>query len=239
MATSSYVHQRMTALAPLDAADRALLDDAVGSAFAVHARRDILVQGQSIRQPLMLVEGWAYSAQMLRDGRRQVLHVLVPGDLIGMHPHQNPIAPATVTALTNVLLCPAPSPSPGQAGTGLAEAYAMSRAYEEQCLLRHIMRLGRLSAHERIIDWILEIGERVASAGLGTVDIFPLPATQETIADILGLTSVHVNRTVQSMRRDGLLKMQSGKVTILDRERCVRLADIPRAAAALPMGGFR
>lgn len=228
----AFALQRLTALAPLDDEDRALLRGAAEASHKVPARREILAQGAPIRQASILLEGWAYRARMLPDGRRQILHFLLPGDLVGMCAHRNPTALTTITALTDVILCPAPQARAGQAGEGLAEAYATSRAREEELLLRQITRLGRLSAYERIIDWILETGERIALAGSSGETVFPLPVTQETIADMLGLTSVHVNRMLQSMRRDGLLRIQSGMVTILDRDRCVRLADYSIAGAA-------
>src|SRR4051812_23201006 len=115
---------RLMGLARLHETDQALLVDAFGATYDVSARRDILAQGEPVRQPLILVEGWAYSAHLLRDGRRQVLHVLLPGDLIGSYPHPNARALATVTALTKARLCPAPTPLQGDAGEGLAAAYA-------------------------------------------------------------------------------------------------------------------
>jgi CRP-like cAMP-binding protein len=233
---TSFALRRLISFAPVEADEQVLLQRAAGSARAIPARREILSQGAPIRQPLILIDGWACHAHMLSDGRRQILHVLLPGDVLGMSSHSDPTAPTTIIALSNVLLCPAPAPPVQQAEHGLTEAYARSRAQDEIYLLRHIIRLGRLSAPERIMDWLLEIGERLAFAGLGTPDLFPFPVTQEVIADILGLTSVHVNRTIQSMRREGYLQIKGGTVSILDRERCVRLAEYPQIASAAPTG---
>jgi CRP-like cAMP-binding protein len=219
--------QRLTALTPLDGHDRELLRAAASAPYVLPARREILSEGRPIGRASILLDGWAYRARTLRDGRRQILHFLLPGDLIGVCHHRNPNALTTIIALTNVTLCAAPPP-PGQQGEGLAEMYALSRHREEEYLLHQIIRLGRLSAYERIVDWLLETGDRLALAGLCANGRFALPVTQETMADMLGLTSVHVNRMLQSMWRDGLLRIQGGVATILDRDRCVQMADYSR-----------
>jgi CRP-like cAMP-binding protein len=226
--------QRLTALAPLNDRDRELLRSATATSYVVPARREILTEGHVIRRASILLDGWAYRARTLRDGRRQILHFLLPGDLIGMCQHHNPTALTTIVALTDVTLCAAPSSEDGE---GLAETYALSRYTEEEYLLHQIIRLGRLSAYERILDWILETGDRLALAGLSANDRFSLPVTQETMADMLGLTSVHVNRMLQSMWRDGLLRVQGGMVTILDRDRCVQIADYSRRAPSPGLAG--
>jgi CRP-like cAMP-binding protein len=69
----------------------------------------------------------------------------------------------------------------------------------------HIVRLGRLTAYERVAHLVLDIRDRLALVGLAAPDSFPPPLTQETLADVLGLSSVHVNRMLQQLRRDGLV----------------------------------
>jgi CRP-like cAMP-binding protein len=228
----AFALKRLASLVPLDGHDQALLQDAARVSHIVPARGEILAEGKPIRQAFILLDGWAYRARILSDGRRQILHMLLPGDLVGMCSHSNPTAMTEITALTNVVLCPAPPSRAGQVGEGLAEAYALSRAHEEGYLLRQITRLGRLSAYERIVDWIVELDERLVLAGLDCAAGFHLPATQETIADMLGLTSVHVNRMLQSMRRDGYLRIDSGIVKVLDRGRCLLMADYSRPATS-------
>lgn len=212
--------RRLSALAPLDDEDCRLVRAAGDLATTVAPRRDILAKGLPLPRAQILLHGWAYRSRLLPDGRRQILHVMVPGDLIAAGAHANPRALTTISAYTNVTLCPAPVPQMGQSGEGLSEAYALSRAMEEAQLFRQITRLGRLTAYERILDWVLETGERLASVGLGTASDFRMPLTQEVIADLLGLTGVHVNRVLQAIWRDGLLRVHGNMVTVLDRKRC-------------------
>src|SRR4051812_2192373 len=188
---------RLEALAELAAVESGAIRQAAAFPKRVEPRREILAEGWPVGEPMILLSGWACRTRNFWDGRRQILSFLLPGDLIGMCRHSQPLAATTVTALTPVSLCRAPAPREGAAGTGLAEAYAASGALEEYYLFRQIARLGRLSAYERLIDWTLEMHERLALAGLAGPDRFPMPLTQEAIADTLGLTSVHVNRTLQ------------------------------------------
>ncbi len=139
-----------------------------------------------------------------------------PLDHVGVSHHGNPVASATTLAVTDVTTCVLPS---APAGSGLAEAYAFCAALEDHHNLAQITRLGRLSAAERIADWLLETQERLLLAGLAVGDELPFPLTQEFLADTLGLTSVHVNRTLQAMRHNGLLASRSGTMTLIDPQR--------------------
>jgi CRP-like cAMP-binding protein len=219
---------RLSGLAALGPDDEAALHEAAQAFSVIPARREILKEGDPIRQARILLDGWAYRSRILPDGRRQILHILLPGDLVGMCHQSTPVALTTMTALTDVVMCPAPDPCTMGKGEGLAEAYAASRMLEEKHLLHQITRLGRMSASERIVDWVLETGERLAAAGVAPADDFALPLIQEMIGDMLGLTSVHVNRMVQAMLRDGLLRVRGGRATVLDRKRCEQLVDYTR-----------
>jgi CRP-like cAMP-binding protein len=222
---SSAAVTRLSALAALDADELAAIRAAEGSGREVAKFREIMAERQPIAQPNIILAGWACRARIFADGRRQILSFLLPGDLIGFCRHRDPISSTTVTALTRVTLAPAPRPRPERDGAGLAAAYAMSAAIEEYYLLRQIGRLGRLSAHERLLDWLLETRERLLLAGLVTGNSFPMPITQDSLADALGLTAVHVNRTLQALRRDGLLQLQGGYATLPPVERLAALAD--------------
>lgn len=204
---------RLSRLAALAEADLAALRAAEADGKVVRARREILAEGQEITETRLLLAGWAARVRLLPDGRRQFLNFLLPGDLVGCCGHSRPLAVATVTALTDVTLATAP---PGAGSAALREAYAVSRAMEEAHLLAQVVRLGRLNAQDRIGDLLLELDERLRLAGLAGPDGFELPITQETLADALGLTSVHINRMLQLMRRDGGVVWRQGRVRLPD-----------------------
>lgn len=210
---------RLSALASLDNADLALLRNAIDAPRIYPVRHTFLTLGRPIAEPLLLLQGWAARVRILPDGRRQFMSFYLPGDVIGVSHQAMPLASATVVALTECTVCPAP---PAPAGSGLAQAYAVAEALDEAYLLGHVVQLGRLNAQERISDFLLEIYERLSLAGLTVGGSFEMPLTQEMLADALGLTPVHVNRMIQQARRDGELMWKSGRVLLRDPERTAR-----------------
>lgn len=227
--------RRLNALAPLGAEDMAALAHSAQNLTRFAAHREILRDGAPGLSPSIVLSGWACRVRLFPDGRRQILSFLLPGELIGMCHHREPLAATSVVTLTNVDLCDAPAAAEPE-GSGLAEAYAVSGALEEFYLFRQIARLGRLSAYERMLDWMFEMRDRLALAGLVVDNGFPMPVTQEGLADALGLTSVHVNRTLQLMRREGLVELRSGMARLIDPERLMsaidyRAADVTAARA--------
>ncbi|PVX30031.1 Crp/Fnr family transcriptional regulator [Sphingomonas pokkalii] len=214
-APGTSVSRRLSGLAQLTDPDRALLQDATLHPQLVPTARDLIVEGQRTAGPLLVLEGWLGRTRLFRDGRRQILSFLVPGDVITETACAHPVALSTITALSDARLCPAPPPN----SPGLEQAYAASAALTECYLFRQIARLGRMSAYERILDWLNEMHERLALAGVAGPDSFVMPLTQEILGDALGLTSVHVNRTLQAMRRDGILEWRGGVVRMVQAAR--------------------
>lgn len=214
--------ERLSRLARLESDELEMLQAAERDQRRSPARRELIVEGEPVRTRRALLSGWACRQRILSDGRRQILGLLMPGDLIGMCHQSSPLASTSILTINEVVTCPAPAAAPGSC---LAEAYARSAALEEHYLLTHITRLGRLNAYERLADWLLEIQERLALVGMSASEPFPLPLTQEMLADTLGLTSVHVNRTLQTMRREGLLTAKGGMIAFPDRHSVERLVD--------------
>lgn len=204
---------RLSALAPLDAGARQALERAIAASITDQPRSELLTEGEPIAAPLLIVEGWAARMRLLSDGRRQFLSFLLPGELIGLCGHERPLALSTVVAITALRTCRAPSATLSPA---LGRVYAVSQAFEEAHLLAQITRLGRLDALERLADVMLELHERLSLAGQVRGGTFEMPLTQEMLADMLGLTSVHVNRMLQQARRRGWLEWRTRRVTIPD-----------------------
>ncbi|SDA11687.1 Crp/Fnr family transcriptional regulator [Sphingomonas sp. NFR15] len=203
--------RRLAAMVELTAADRVALRGAVGRERSVKARGELLQEGKPIRERLLVLSGWAARVRILQDGRRQIINFLLPGDLIGNCSHANPLAPSTVAALTPLTVCSLPDPATSPT---LCEAYALSAATETAYLMAQIVRLGRMTASERVEDLLLELMERLEITGLAREGHYAMPITQETIADALGLTSVHVNRMLQRSRQAKRLRWARGAMEI-------------------------
>ena len=223
---------RLRALTPLDEMAMAALQDALARTFNIKARQEIVHEGDEIIRPMLLVRGWGARTRCLEDGRRQIISFLLPGDLIGVFSQAGLLASSTMTAITDVRLCFAPNPSVSDT---LAIAYAISRGLDEAHLLGQITRLGRLNAHERIQDLLLELLERLEQAGLARGGRFAIPLTQEMLADALGLTPVHVNRMLQQARQAGELSWQGGEVALHDPKAIQRKVGRMKVRASRPL----
>lgn len=229
---------RLRKLATLSEMESARLHEGIRRSRAIAARRDILLEGEPIVSPSIIVSGWACRSRLLADGRRQILGFLLPGDVVGMCRQPDPIAVSAVSAITAVTVCDAPGVEGQRIDGGLAAAYAISAALDEAYLLNHVTRLGRQTAYERLAHLMLEFWERLGQAGIVAGNRFHMPLTQEYLGDTLGLTSVHINRTLQQLRREHMLEASNGYVTLLEPEALAAIADykparVSRAASQL------
>lgn len=214
---------RLSSFAALTSDDCARIRSSEREQSWVQRHRDLIRVGDPVAGPIMVAGGWAYRGHLLPDGRRQIIDLILPGEVINICFRQDPLAVVTITTLTEVVTFPAPRPDPNDAASGLAQAYAVSAAIEEAHLCRQVRRLGRMSAYERMIDWLLETHDRLALTGMVDGADFTLPLTQEAIGDLLGLTSVHVNRTLKALRDDGMATAASRVVRLHDRARMERV----------------
>ena len=164
--------------------------------------------------PRIVVSGWAFRFITLPDGRRQILGFVLPGDSVGAICPERPLNRAQAQALTHVRMADAKQLF--AFSEGVARALA---AEEEELLLNHVVRLGPLTAYERMVHLLLELHARLSRVGLVENGSFDFPFTQETLADTLGLSIVHVNRMLQRLRLEQLIEVGRSRITLLDLER--------------------
>lgn len=219
------VLRRLRSLAPLRAIDEQRLLALPLPLRANQAGDEICGAGAVGTRPRFLIDGWACRLRILPDGRRQIFGLVLPGDLIGSFLHPNQPAMAATVALTRLETANAAglaSLGAGQApggGASLAGACASLERQGEALLLDHITRLGQQTAYERTAHLFLEIRDRLAVVGLVEDNAFRWPLRQEVLADLLGLSVVHVNRTLQQLRRDCMVELQGGVAALLQPER--------------------
>ena len=175
----------------------------------------------------MIVAGWAAQYRQLADGQRQIISLKMPGDLIRplvQVPLPLPCAVAALTELETVDAQPFADAAAGAAHPSLAQAIHVMTHMDRMLLGDQIVRLGRQTACGRFAHLMLELHERLDRVGLAEAGRFAMPLTQETLADALGFSVVHINRTIQQLRRDRLIDVRNGKVVLLQRERLQDLA---------------
>ena len=189
---------------------------------------ELLAEGARLNRAQILLEGWAVRQRVLSDGRRQIFSFLLPGDIFGICARPGGQALYTTVALTSVVTAPlvmlddALQRAPSSAGGRIVREML---SLEESLLVNQVVRLGRQSAHERLINLLLEFHDRLAAAGLVEDGSFMLPFTQEVLSDALGLSTVHTNRTLQQLRREGLIETHLNQMRLLDRRRLAEVAD--------------
>ncbi|MEQ8193845.1 MAG: Crp/Fnr family transcriptional regulator [Rhodospirillales bacterium] len=195
------------------------LDQLQKKEIRLHAGADIISEGNPYRFSYILKDGWAISYKLLPEGSRQIVNFLLPGDFIGLRANWFKTAEASVAGLTDIIVSPV---LPHKIITGsrkfpkLGAAIAWSSARDESIMIEHIVSLGRRSAYERIAHLILELRKRLQVVGFTRQRSFELPVTQEVLGDYLGLTVVHVNRTLKKLRQRGLIATDGKRLIIKD-----------------------
>lgn len=183
----------------------------------------LISEGEPLDRPRLIRSGWACRVRFLRDGRRQILNYYLPGDIMGFSTEPEPTALASYASLTRLMtmdiggLRTLVIERPGEF-PDLTAACRKMRVNEEFYLLSQITRIGRQKAYERVAHLLLEFHSRLKRTGLTEGNSFQLPLTQEALADGLGLSAVHVNRTFKLLKRKNYVRIERTSVTLLEPE---------------------
>ena len=193
-------------------------------------QNDIVVfEGQ--RSPLLytVLSGLGTRSVLLEDGRRQVINFVFPGDFIGLQSSLMGEMKHTVTATSAMTLCTFDRGRLWDMFQNHASrAYDLTwiAAVEEHFLGETIATLGQRNATERLTWAMLRIWRRLSAVGLLRDGSVPLPFRQQDLADALGLSLVHTNKTVMHIRRLGLAQWQNGRLTIPSTARMADAAGV-------------
>ncbi len=211
--------------------ENTVLEKTIAAARSHPAGARLHASGEYYDKPRVVLSGWACSAITFADGKRQILDFYLPGDLIGFCSRPGARAHASCFALTPVTTAAVNglvSPSQQQPAEfpGLVKACIAIEEQQERSRIMHIVRLGHQLALERMASLLVDLYRRLSRCGLTMGAIFDLPVTQEVIGDALGLSTVHVNRTLQDLRRQALIRTMPGQVEILNLEVLATIAGI-------------
>lgn len=189
----------------------------------------IIAEGATDERVYTLLRGWAFRYKSLPDGRRQILNILLPGDVVGLQAELMSASPHGVEALTEVTLCTFRRDMVWELfrdHPSLALDLTWLAAHGERLTDDVLLSVGRRSATERMAMLLVLLYRRAASSGLKRPDGgVPFPLTQGHIADLLGLSAVHTNRVLQQLRRQGLVSLKEGVLTVGDLRALRRVAD--------------
>lgn len=193
----------------------------------VSPHEDIVSVGDVTDRLFINSEGWAIRHRTLEDGRRQIVNFMLPGDIFDLQALSGLEADHNVTTVTRTRVLEVDAAAfleALKADGHCASAFWWAAVQEESILREQIVRIGRRTARERIAHLLLELHRRLTGALGGKDDSLLLPITRSDLADALGLTPVHVSRTMSWLHKNGLIEQKRGAVAITDRKRLARLA---------------
>ncbi len=192
----------------------------------------LITEGETDSPLLTLLSGWAFRFKTLRDGRRQILNFLLPGDFIGLQQKMTDVASHGVEALTTVRLCVFQRDSVWKLHTecpSLGFDVTWLAAQEESLVDNNLLSVGRHNALERVAAVLLSLHGRASlyDGNAPTLGIH-FPITQQHLADALGLSLVHTNKTLRKLVSAGLCEWTPARqrLRLPDREALTRLADL-------------
>ena len=192
-----------------------------------HPDETVIHTGDVPTSLFVIEKGWAMRYRLLEDGRRQIVNFMLPGDLFDLQSLADLEADHTVTAITRVeLLSFAQSPFVQmlRSNADLASSFWWGAVQEESILREQIVRIGRRSARERIGHLLLELRRRFLAATGDSGAEFEFPLTRAHLADALGLTVVHVSRTMSALKRSRLIEETGSHIRIMDLPKLRRLS---------------
>lgn len=215
----STLASKLEAFVKLSREDRAAVDRLSRSQRDVAARRDLIREGDHPRYVHLIVEGWACRYKTLPDGRRQIVAFFLPGDFCDLNVYVLREMDHSVGAITKLRIADI-SREDMDALTGshprITQALWWHELVAAAIQREWTLNLGQRSAFERIAHLMVELFLRLEVVGLTNGSSCDFPLTQNDIADATGLTAVHVNRTLQELRRAGLIVLQGRTLTIPD-----------------------
>lgn len=189
----------------------------------------VVAEGETSDVLYTLLQGMGTRSVLLEDGRRQVINFVFPGDFIGLQAGLMGEMKHTVRASTPMVLCSFSRRRLWELFRDQpARAYDLTwiAAVEEHFLGETIATLGQRDASERLAWALLRIWRRLQAVGLARGPSVPLPFRQQDLADALGLSLVHTNKTVARLRRDGLALWSGGQLTVPDLARLAATAGL-------------
>ena len=216
----------------LSAEEEAAVRDAIGEVREVPADRTIIRSGDELSSSTLLIEGLLCRYKDLRDGSRQICELHVAGDFADLHSFTLKRLDHNIMTLTPCRIALAPH-ARLEAITRdfphLTRLFWFSTNLDAAIHREWMLSLGRRSALARVAHFFCEMQVRLGLVGLADAGGYALALTQTDLAECLGLTPIHVNRTLKQLREKGLVEFRRGRVTIGDRDGLRRIAEFDPA----------
>jgi CRP-like cAMP-binding protein len=211
---------RLEQFTRFDQDERLRLNELLTYPTKTYARgQAIIAEGEKVEDIHLVLLGLAARTKILRNGDRQMMAFLVPGDLCDLEVFVLEAMDHSITAMcdTTCVLIPA-KVIRGllTQSSNLTQALWWSTMVDSAILRERIIDHGSRDARERLAHLFYELLVRYRVVGETTDDAFPFPMTQEDLGDAMGMTAVHANRMLQQLRSEGLIELKGKTLTVLD-----------------------
>ena len=211
--------RKLDHLYPLTAEEAAVLQSACSRVLQFGADEDIVREGDRPKECNVLLEGWTCRYKVLEDGKRQIFSFHIPGDIYDAQSFLLDTMDHSVCTLTPCKVAVVTHATMAQ----ITEAYPrIARAIWKDTLVdaaifrEWMASIGRRSAYRRIAHLVCEMFAKGEAVGLVDGARMDWPITQNEMGDALGLSLVHVNRTLQELRSEGLITLKDATLVVLD-----------------------
>lgn len=212
---------------PLTAEDRVALFGLPYSSRLFEAGSYLLREGEISSNITLLVSGMGFRQKCNAAGFRQILSICIPGEIINLQQAYIGIADNNVQVLTQcetALISHVALRQLVDENPSIARAFFVASLVDLSMSREWMLNIGRRNARARVAHFLCEIALRLNSDGVPNGQTYELPMTQEQLGDALGLTAVHINRTLKGLVRDGLICRSNYLFTIPDWELLVHEA---------------
>jgi CRP-like cAMP-binding protein len=190
--------------------------------------KTLIHEGEELQHSVLLISGWLARAKDLRSGQRQMAELHVSGDFADLHGFTLKRLDHDVITLTRCRVALAPHSRVREVTERfphIARLFWLMTNIDAAIQREWTLSLGSRTAIARMAHLFCELDVRLGIVGLTRDNSYDFPLTQVELGECLGLTSVHVNRTLQELRRQGLLALENRRLTIHDVEALRQVAD--------------
>lgn len=219
--------ERLDCFCTLSESVKKCLNGANSFQISYDPRAEILRPGAPIASVPVVQSGWIATYDLTPEGRRGILEIALPGDILSGPLHAEQPIGYTVQALTKATVTFHPVESIRdllRQDAGVAAAFLRLQTYQHERLQDRLLPILQLRAYERTAHLFLDLHARLDAVGMVTNGRFPMPLNQASIADHLGMHEVHVNRVLRRMDHDPYLVREKGYITIIDHATLAEMA---------------
>lgn len=220
--------QKLRARGNVSAEEEQVIFELISHSIEVPAHRTFIQAGRELNESTLLLDGWMARAKDLQSGQRQLVELQLPGDFVDLHGFTLKRLDHDIVTVTQCLIAVVPH----ERLRRMTERYPyLTRLYwlmtniDAAIQREWTLSLGRRTAIQRVAQLFCELRLRLEVTGDVEENSYDFPFTQTELGEFVGLTPVHVNRTVQELRRRGLLELERRRAKVLDVDKIESVAE--------------